>query len=166
MEGNYVTLHTGVTIQQYEELLWYFNDILIAQINGESSESCLYDGEDGRFRDRLEVDYETGSLTITNIRFEHAGHYEAENIRIDSSGKRQSLLNRNPKCDSTKITWKISSTLDDTIKTFSVTVSGESFNVINPEVFFYKMNIIIKCFFNIVCLNSDIYNCLFFSPVY
>ncbi|XP_051763498.1 uncharacterized protein LOC127519869 isoform X3 [Ctenopharyngodon idella] len=123
MEGNSVTLNTGVTKQQRDKMLWYFNDTLIALINGEASKSCLYDGEGGRFRDRLKVDYETGSLIITDIRPEHAGRYEAEIIRSESSGKRQSL-NRNRKCDSTKITRKISSTRDDSIKTFSVIITA------------------------------------------
>ncbi|XDV24132.1 hypothetical protein PO909_028389 [Leuciscus waleckii] len=123
MEGDSVTLKTGVTKQQRDKMLWYFEDTRIALINGHHNTSCLYDGEDGRFRDRLDVDYETGSLTIRDIRSEHAGRYEAELIRSESSGKRQSL-NRNRKCDSTKITRKISSTHDDTIKIFSVTVSA------------------------------------------
>ncbi|XDV23955.1 hypothetical protein PO909_028286 [Leuciscus waleckii] len=97
-------------------MLWYFNDILIAQINGEAGKSCLYDGEDGRFRDRLEVDYKTGSLTITNIRSEHAGRYEANFIQSKSSGTSESL-NRNSKCDSTKIIRKMSN-IGDTIKIF------------------------------------------------
>ncbi|CAM4660580.1 unnamed protein product [Leuciscus chuanchicus] len=118
MEGDSVTLNTGVTKQQHDKMLWYFNDILIAQINGEPSKSCLYDGEDERFRDRLEVDYETGSLTITNIRSEHAGRYEANFIQSKSSGTSESL-NQNSKCDSTKIIRKISN-IGDTIQTFSV----------------------------------------------
>ncbi|XP_051765486.1 uncharacterized protein LOC127520861 isoform X2 [Ctenopharyngodon idella] len=102
-------------------MLWYFEDTRLALINGHSNTSCLYDGEGGRFRDRLKVDYETGSLTITNTRPEHAGRYEAEIIRSERSGKRQSL-NRNRKCDSTKITQKNSNTNDDTIKTFNLIV--------------------------------------------
>ncbi|XP_042568299.1 uncharacterized protein LOC109054492 isoform X1 [Cyprinus carpio] len=123
MEGDSVTLHTDITKKEHDKLLWYFEDTRIALINGRPNTSCLYDGEGGRFRDRLKVDYETGSLTITDIRSEHTGRYEAEIIRSESSGKRQSL-NRNRKCDSTKITKKISITHDDTIKTFNMIVTS------------------------------------------
>ncbi|XP_043078897.1 uncharacterized protein LOC122327533 isoform X2 [Puntigrus tetrazona] len=121
MEGDSVTLYTNISKKEHEKMLWYFEDTRIALINGHPDTSCLYDGEGGRFRDRLEVDYETGSLTIKNIRSEHAGRYEAEIIRSESSGKRQSL-NRNRRCDSKKITKKISITPDDTIKTFNMIV--------------------------------------------
>ncbi|XDV23973.1 hypothetical protein PO909_028297 [Leuciscus waleckii] len=121
MEGDSVTLNTGVTKQQRDKMLWYFNDTLIALINGEPSTSCLYDGEDGRFRDRVEVDYKTGSLTIRDITTEHAGRFEANFIQSKSSGTSQSL-NRNSKCDSTKITKKMSN-IGDTIQTFIVSVS-------------------------------------------
>ncbi|KAK7126490.1 hypothetical protein R3I94_017843 [Phoxinus phoxinus] len=102
-------------------MLWYFNDTLIALINGEARTSCLYDGEGGRFRDIVEVDYQTGSLIITHITSEHAGRYEANFIQSRSSGTSQSL-NRNSKCDSTKITRKTSN-IGDTINTFIVSVS-------------------------------------------
>lgn len=124
MEGDLVTLNTGVTKQERDKMLWYFEDTLIALINGEPSKSCLYDGEDGRFRGRLEVDYKTGSLNITNIRPEHAGHFEAKFIQSKSLGTSQSL-NRNSKCDSTKIIRKTSN-MGETVQTFSVSVTGES----------------------------------------
>uniref|UniRef100_A0A8C2PN76 Uncharacterized protein n=1 Tax=Cyprinus carpio TaxID=7962 RepID=A0A8C2PN76_CYPCA len=121
MEGDSFILRINVSKQHHEPMRWYFNDSLITLINGPNT-SCLYDGEGGRFRDRLKVDYETGFLTITDIRSEHAGRYEADIIRRDSSGKSQSL-NRNPKCDSTKI-YKKNIIPKDIIITFSLTVSA------------------------------------------
>ncbi|XP_052445364.1 uncharacterized protein LOC127987108 [Carassius gibelio] len=121
MEGETVFLNTDVCKQHYDTMRWYFTDTLIALINGPNT-SCLYDGEDGRFRDRLKVDYETGSLNITNTRLEHTGPYEAEIIRSESSGKTQSL-NRNPKCDSTKM-YKKNINPEDIITSFSLTVTA------------------------------------------
>ncbi|XP_067271527.1 uncharacterized protein [Pseudorasbora parva] len=122
MEGESVTLKTGVTKQQHQPMWWYFNNTLIALINGAASKSCLYDGEGGIFRGRLDVDYKSGSLTITDVRPEHTGRYEAHFIQSKSSGTSQSL-NRNSTCDGTKVIRKMSN-IGDTIKTFSVSVSA------------------------------------------
>ncbi|XP_016340096.1 uncharacterized protein LOC107687330, partial [Sinocyclocheilus anshuiensis] len=121
IEGDSVTLNSDVTKQGRDKMLWYFNDTLIALINGDPTKSCLYDGEGGVFRGILEVDFETGSLTITNIRPEHTGRFEANFIKSKSSGTSQSL-NRNGKCDSTKVIKKMIN-IGDTVKTFSVSIS-------------------------------------------
>ncbi|KAK2906678.1 hypothetical protein Q8A67_005663 [Cirrhinus molitorella] len=122
MEGDSVTLQSDVTKQGRDKMLWYFNDTLIALINGDPSKSCVYHGEGEIFKGRLEVDFETGSLTIRNLIPEHTGRYEANFIRSKSSGTTQSL-NRNGKCDSTKITKKMVN-IGDTVKTFSISVSA------------------------------------------
>ncbi|XDV23951.1 hypothetical protein PO909_028284, partial [Leuciscus waleckii] len=80
MEGDSVTLNTDVTeIHEDDEILWKYgaeND-LIAQIK-ENRISSTYYVPDGRFRDRLKLDDQTGSLTITNTTTEHAGDYRLE----------------------------------------------------------------------------------------
>ncbi|KTG36061.1 hypothetical protein cypCar_00047716 [Cyprinus carpio] len=81
MEGDSVTLHSGRTYLNDDWIQWWFmnKNNLIAEINvPESRFSVYYDVLDGRFRDRLELDYQTGSLTITNITTEHTGVYELE----------------------------------------------------------------------------------------
>uniref|UniRef100_A0A9J8CN69 Uncharacterized protein n=1 Tax=Cyprinus carpio carpio TaxID=630221 RepID=A0A9J8CN69_CYPCA len=121
MEGENITLPSDVK-QPNETVLWYFEDTRIALINGEPSTSCLYYGKGEIFRDRLDVDYKTGSLIITDIRSEHAGRYETEIIRGNSTGK-SVPLNRKSNCDSTNINNK-SSNNSNTIKTFNVHVNG------------------------------------------
>ncbi len=103
MEGDSVDLHTNVETQQQEDLQWYFKDTRIAQITGDLSFICTdvqcNEGTE-RFRDRLKLDHQTGSLTIMNITNTDSGLYELKIISISYSSE----------------------------KTFSVTVHGESFN--------------------------------------
>ncbi|XP_067252742.1 uncharacterized protein [Chanodichthys erythropterus] len=79
MEGDSVTLHTGVEKTHQDRMKWYFNDIRIAQINGDPSKTCTdvqcKDGDE-RFRGRLKLDHQTGSLTIMNTRTTDAGLYK------------------------------------------------------------------------------------------
>ncbi len=82
MEGDYVTLNTGVTkIHEDDDVFWNYRDekSLIAKINREIQMSSIYDDVlDGRFRDRLKLDHQTGSLTITDMRTEHTGVYKLQ----------------------------------------------------------------------------------------
>ncbi len=81
MEGDSVTLKTNVTeVQQADDILWEFGaeKSLIAKIKKQQQIFSTFDGPDGRFRDRLKLDNQTGSLTITKITTQHAGLYKLE----------------------------------------------------------------------------------------
>uniref|UniRef100_A0A8C2BNR8 Immunoglobulin domain-containing protein n=1 Tax=Cyprinus carpio TaxID=7962 RepID=A0A8C2BNR8_CYPCA len=79
MEGDSVTLHTGVETNQQDRIRWYFNYTRIAQITGDLSFICTdvqcNEGTE-RFRDRLKLDHQTGSLTIMNITNTDSGVYK------------------------------------------------------------------------------------------
>ncbi|XP_026054412.1 uncharacterized protein LOC113040287 [Carassius auratus] len=86
-EGDSVTLNTRLTeIQKDDQILWKFgpNRSLIAKISRETGVFNTYDGPDEKFRNRLELDHQTGSLTITNINTTDAGLYEVT-IKISRS---------------------------------------------------------------------------------
>ncbi len=102
IEGDSVTLHTGVETKQQEDIKWYFSSKRIAQISGDLSFTCTdvqCNTGTERFRDRLKLDHQTGSLTITNTRTTDSGEYT---LKIISSG--------------------------DSEKIFNVSVTGQSFN--------------------------------------
>ncbi len=79
MEGDSVTLNSGLTeMMDDDRIQWKFRreNTSIAEINKRGDSMTVYDDVlDGRFRDRLKLDNQTGSLSITNITAEHAGDY-------------------------------------------------------------------------------------------
>ncbi|XP_056615166.1 uncharacterized protein LOC130430787 isoform X1 [Triplophysa dalaica] len=81
-----VTLESDVTELQSDDVIeWSFRDKVIVIF---SMNNKLFTDEQ-RLRDRLQVDDQTGSLIITNIRTEDAGLYK---VKISSSSRLKSFL--------------------------------------------------------------------------
>ncbi|XP_065099476.1 uncharacterized protein [Paramisgurnus dabryanus] len=79
MEGDSLTLYTDTKLQTDDVIMWRFGpeEARIAKINKEKNKILINDTVlDGRFRDRLQLNNQTGDLTITNITTQHTGLYQ------------------------------------------------------------------------------------------
>ncbi|XP_039538713.1 uncharacterized protein LOC120486630 isoform X2 [Pimephales promelas] len=76
--GECVTLNPGVNTNTSEVMTWYFKDIPIAEITGDQSQTCTDDQCEERFRVRLKLDHQTGSLIITNTTNTDSGLYKLQ----------------------------------------------------------------------------------------
>ncbi|XP_077081704.1 uncharacterized protein LOC143735432 [Siphateles boraxobius] len=79
-EGDPVSLETGVEIQEGDLMLWTFGPenrlVVKKELEMTISES---------FRGRLELDHQTGSLNITNIRITDSGHFKLQIINTEQT---------------------------------------------------------------------------------
>ncbi|XP_017208962.1 uncharacterized protein si:ch73-213k20.5 isoform X2 [Danio rerio] len=79
IEGDSVTLHTGVKTDQQDRIVWFNEGSRVAVISGDLNVICTdvqCDNSTTRFKNRLNLDHQTGSLTIMNSRNTDAGEYQ------------------------------------------------------------------------------------------
>ncbi|XP_067271642.1 uncharacterized protein [Pseudorasbora parva] len=82
MEGDSVTLNPDVELQKYMLIQWTFGSSRIAEFSRLMQTRTMYDE---RIKDRLKLDQQTGSLTITNTRTTDSGLYELTIVSRETS---------------------------------------------------------------------------------
>ncbi|XP_016108466.1 SLAM family member 9-like [Sinocyclocheilus grahami] len=89
MEGDSVTLKTNVEVCDGDTILWKYGagKSFIAKMKKNKQIVSTYNDTDERFRNRLKLDNQTGSLIITNITTQHAGLYEVQISGVKWSSK-------------------------------------------------------------------------------
>ncbi len=76
-EGDSVTLMSGVTeIQTDDGIKWEFNGSRLATISIDSGKLSEWIKPDGPFRNRLQLDNQTGDLKISDIKTTDSGQYK------------------------------------------------------------------------------------------
>ncbi len=77
-----------------DRILWKFSDkdTFIAELNQATNQTKLYEGPDGRFRDRLQLNQRTGDLTIRNISRAHSDVYTLKSQVAKRAHARDSWL--------------------------------------------------------------------------
>ncbi|XP_051977493.1 transmembrane and immunoglobulin domain-containing protein 1-like [Xyrauchen texanus] len=83
LEGDSVTLHTNITeVKRDDLIMWRFGprNIRIAQLIKSDQINFISVSNDEIFRDKLQLNNRTGSLTIKNITITHTGLYQLEII--------------------------------------------------------------------------------------
>ncbi|KAL1251645.1 hypothetical protein QQF64_019441 [Cirrhinus molitorella] len=77
MEGDSVTLNTELSDVLRYRILWMFGPQKIHLAEIDNQNIYMFKSNE-TFGDRLQVDRQTGSLSIRNIRTEHSGRYEVQ----------------------------------------------------------------------------------------
>ncbi len=73
-EGEIIILHTGVTeIEGYDLILWKTEDDIVGEINKKTNRHFI---DEERFKGRLQLHPQTGSLIISDPRSTESGVYQ------------------------------------------------------------------------------------------
>ncbi|XP_067272577.1 CD48 antigen-like [Pseudorasbora parva] len=178
MEGDSVTLNSDLTdIDDEDLILWRFgaNKTLIAEINVLDDRITVYDDvPDGRFRDRLKLDHQTGSLTITNISTEHAGDYQ---LKTNSQSKSFSLtvyarlpvpviINNSSNCSSSSSSSSSSCSLVCSVLNVShVTLSWFKGNSLLSSISVSDLSISLSLPLEVEYQDKNTYSCVLNNPI-
>ncbi|KAF4097484.1 hypothetical protein G5714_021492 [Onychostoma macrolepis] len=173
-EGDSVTLHTDVTeIQRDDQILWMFGprDTRIAEIYKQII--SVYDNKD-KFRDRLSVDSQTGSMTIRNIRTEHTGLYKLQffshrgtsykrfNLTVYGSLTAPVITNSSSQCSSSN---QNCSLLCSAVNVSHVTLSWFKGNSLLSSISVSDLSISLSLPLEVEYQDNNTYSCVLKNPI-
>ncbi|XP_051763485.1 SLAM family member 5-like [Ctenopharyngodon idella] len=173
MEGDSVTLYTDLTeIMDGDLILWRFGtkNTLIAEIDEQADSMTVYDDVlDGRFRNRLKLDDQTGSLTITNTRTEHSGYYELQMIKNMRKSFNLTVYSRLPvpviKRDCSSSSSSNCSLLCSAVNVSHVTLSWYKGNSLLSSISVSDLSISLSLPLEVEYQDKNTYSCVLNNPI-
>ncbi|XP_056613995.1 uncharacterized protein LOC130429448 isoform X3 [Triplophysa dalaica] len=100
IKGDTFTLNTGDAFTQRPDMIkWEFEHKSIAELIGKRPSAAAAVDKDERFTDRLELDHQTGSLTVINTRTTDSGLYTLKIGSEDSEWKFSVTVRGRPRWD-------------------------------------------------------------------
>uniref|UniRef100_A0A672M2F9 Ig-like domain-containing protein n=1 Tax=Sinocyclocheilus grahami TaxID=75366 RepID=A0A672M2F9_SINGR len=179
MEGDSVTLHTNVTqIHEDDDILWTFGaeNSPIAKINRAAGIFNTSDVPDGRFRDRLKLDDQTGSLTITDITTQHAGLYKLQirgailssqtsNVSVYARLPVPVISNSSSKCSSSSSSQQNCSLLCSVVNVSHVTLSWYKGNSLLSSISVSDLSSSLSLPLEVEYQDKNSYSCVLNNPI-
>uniref|UniRef100_A0A8C1QU16 Ig-like domain-containing protein n=1 Tax=Cyprinus carpio TaxID=7962 RepID=A0A8C1QU16_CYPCA len=174
LEGDSVTLHSGVTeIMDDDLILWKFGseNTLIAKINVMVGRFTVYDDVlDERFRDRLKVDHQTGSLIITNTTTQHTGVYQLQSNSVIKNFSltvyaRLPVPNITRDCSSSSSSQQNCSLLCSVVNVGHVTLSWYKGNSLLSNISVSDLSISLSLPLEVEYQDKNSYSCVLNNPI-
>ncbi|XDV23954.1 hypothetical protein PO909_028285 [Leuciscus waleckii] len=176
MEEDSVTLNSVLTemMDDDDQIYWRFEDenTLIAEISVMEKRITVYDDvPDGRFRDRLKLDDQTGSLTITNTTTEHAGDYTLEMIRNLSKSFNLTVYSRLPvpvisrDCSSSSSSSSCSLVCSSVLNVSDVTLSWYAGISVLSSISVCDLSISLSLPLEVEYQDKNTYSCVLNNPI-
>ncbi|XP_026103091.1 SLAM family member 9-like, partial [Carassius auratus] len=177
-EGDSVSLNTDVKVQRDDQILWTFGpkETRIAEIIKRDQINFIFVSNDGRFRDKLQMDNQTGSLTIRNIRSEHTGLYKLQIIsNKETSNKRFNVsvyaclpapvITRNSSICSSSSSVSRCSLLCSVVNVSAVTLSWYKGNSLLSSISVSDLSISLSLPLEVEYQENNIYSCVINNPI-
>ncbi|KAL1252077.1 hypothetical protein QQF64_019873, partial [Cirrhinus molitorella] len=174
MEGDSVILNSDLTEVHADLIQWEFLNSLIGHINVKAGHITLFDYDDGRFRDRLILDKQTGSLTITNITTEHSGLYELKIYGVDKSKKFSlsvytrlpvPVISSNSSCSSSSSSQQNCSVVCSAVNVSDVTFSWYKGNSLLSSISVSDLSISLSLPLEVEYQDKNSYSCVLNNPI-
>ncbi|XP_059425170.1 uncharacterized protein LOC132159620 isoform X5 [Carassius carassius] len=171
MEGDSVSLNTDVKVQRDDQILWMFGpkETRIAEIH---RQNLYIDATNTIFENRLQMDNQTGSLTIRNIRTEHSGLYKLQiinkergtsykkfNVSVFAPLPVPVITSNSSNCSSSSSSVSSCSLLCSVVNVSAVTLSWYKGNSLLSSISVSDLSISLSLPLELECLD-DSYSCV------